>query len=438
MLALQIYKPLNRLLPLGFCLVYLFILILLMQNYFLWNSNVFIGLALAPYICSVENGKRSLRYLIPALLMSGIALMMAVKTTLFLAMIFAVLLLAENLWGKINSVLLFLLLLISPLFAYASSLFGFPIRLWLSEVAARIIGFLGIKASASGNMITLDNYEFSVDQACAGLNMLATSLIICLFIISFYQRKLGKQLSFLQIVLLLTGTIGLNIVCNLFRIILLVLFKVMPGNFMHDGIGVICLLGYVIIPLLLFTKLFTKRYVKTKTNEESRFNLISHLRYPLLHFLFLMMMISITLNLKPMDKVSQSYNPIRLNGFKKEILENGIIKFENKEALIYMKSTAFYASEHNPMVCWKGSGYDFKFIKKQIIKGKEIYTGTLIKGKDKIYSAWWFDNGTIKTINQLNWRWHAAKGEKKFYLVNVNAANPSHLKSITEWMIARK
>ncbi len=418
MLALQLYKPLNRFLPIGFCLAYLCILILLMQNYFLWNANVFTGLALAPCICSVEYEKRSLRYLIPALLMGGIALLIPAKTALFLAMVFAALLLAENLWGKINPVLLFLLLLISPLFTYASSLFGFPIRLWLSEVAARIIGFLGIKAFASGNIITLDNYEFSVDQACAGLNMLATSLIICLFIIAFYQRKLAKQLSFLQVILLLTGTVGLNIVCNLFRIILLVLFKIMPDNFLHDGIGVICLVGYVIIPLLFLTKLLIEKQAKVKVNEETKLNFTPELRYPLLHFLFLMVMIFATLNLKRMDKASQSYNPIRLGGFKKETLEDGIMKFENKEALIYMKSTAFYASEHNPMVCWKGSGYDFKFIKKEIIKGKEVYTGTLIKGKDKIYSAWWFDNGSIKTINQFTWRWHAAKGEGNFYLIN--------------------
>jgi hypothetical protein len=42
--------------------------------------------------------------------------------------------------------------------------------------------------------------------------------------------------------------------------------------------------------------------------------------------------------------------------------------------------------------------------------------------KEKIYSSWWFDNGSYKTINQFSWRWKMICGEKEFCIVNVNAA----------------
>jgi hypothetical protein len=66
-----------------------------------------------------------------------------------------------------------------------------------------------------------------------------------------------------------------------------------------------------------------------------------------------------------------------------------------------------------------------------MINGTEIYTGTLVKGKDKIYASWWFDNGKMRTIDQLRWWWNAARGDQGFYLVNVNARKSEDLKRIT-------
>jgi len=45
------------------------------------------------------------------------------------------------------------------------------------------------------------------------------------------------------------------------------------------------------------------------------------------------------------------------------------------------------------------------------------------KDKSSIYVSWWFDNGSYRTLDQLDWRWRVLKGEKNFYLINVNSAN---------------
>ncbi len=426
----------SRLLINGCCLIYLIISIKLLAIYFLWNTDVLLGLALAPYICRVKTGEFSMRYLLPALLFTITALIFPVKTTLFVALMFAVLLFFENFKGKVSTVLFFLLLLISPLFLYISNAISFPIRIWLSEMVAQILSICGAQAHASGNVIELNGAEFAVDQACAGLHMLSISLIICLFVIAHCQRQTVKQLGFIQVTLLLCLTFVLNIVCNLCRIMLLVLFKIPAGNIFHDITGVICLLVYVILPLLWLSQAYLKKSVKAERNPR-HYQLIRlepyELRYPVIHVALAITLIITLFSLKTMDELSnKGADAVVLKGYHKQILESGVIKFDNAHALVYLKPTPFYGPEHNPMICWQGSGYNFASIKTEVVNGREIYSGVLTKGRDKIYSAWWFDNGRMQTINQFKWRWEAAKGGKVFYLVNVNATSEAGLKEVID------
>jgi exosortase N len=420
----------------GCCLAYIIIAIKLLSVYFLWNADLLMGLALAPYICRVKHGEYSIRCLFPALVFSITALFFPVKTTLFVALLFSALLFFENFKGKVGPALFFLLLLVSPLFVYLSNAISFPIRIWLSEVVVSILSTGGLAAHASGNIIELNGAEFSVDQACAGLHMLSMSFIVCLFVIGYCQRQTGKQLIFIKIVLLLVLTFALNIVCNLCRIMLLVLFKIPAGNVFHDVTGVVCLLVYVMIPLVWLGIFYLKK--SAKVGKHPRQNQIIRLernevRFPFVHLLLVAMLIVITFSLRSMDVLSKKgIDGIMLNGYKKELLQSGIIQFNKPGQLVYLKPTPFYAPEHSPMICWQGSGYNFTSIRKQTIAGREVYSGILTKGADKIYSAWWFDNGSLKTINQFKWRWEAAKGSKPFYLVNVNATSEAGLLKAVE------
>jgi len=421
----------SRLLINGCCLVYLIIGIKLLSIYFLWNADLLMGIALAPYICRVKAGEYSMRFFLPSVIFGVIALVFPVKTTLFVALLFAVLLFFENFKGKVSLVLFFLLLLVSPLFMYISNAISFPIRIWLSEVVVSILNTGGFTAHASGNIIELNGAEFSVDQACAGLHMLSMSFIICLFIIAHCQRQTVKQLGFIKIALLLALTFLLNIVANLCRIMLLVLFKIPPGNVFHDITGIICLLVYVILPLLWLSNFYLKTSAKVEKppRQSQLIRLVPHeVRYPLIHLLLAAALIVISFNLKSMDELSnKGADAVTLSGYKKQVLESGVIKFDKPGQLVYLKPTPFYGPEHNPMICWRGSGYNFTSIRKQTIAGREVYAGILTKGADKIYSAWWFDNGSLKTVSQLEWRWKAAQGSKPFYLVNVNATSEAGL-----------
>ena len=71
------------------------------------------------------------------------------------------------------------------------------------------------------------------------------------------------------------------------------------------------------------------------------------------------------------------------------------------------------------MICWKASGYTFQKVERSIIQGTAVYTAVLIKGDEKLYTAWWYDNKKNRTISQLSWRWDAFIGGSNYSLINV-------------------
>lgn len=127
---------------------------------------------------------------------------------------------------------------------------------------------------------------------------------------------------------------------------------------------------------------------------------------------------------------------IFIPNYEKSITENGMLKFENEDALIYVKAAvkAFQGS-HDPRICWQGSGYEFTKIKKTNIEGIELYKAILTKRTDTLHTAWWFDNGEMKTINEWDWRWTTISGKSGFKLINVTTANEEDLPRIVEEMM---
>lgn len=418
-------------------LVYLALALWFIPGYIIGDANLIMGLALIPYISTVDRGQRSLRYLIPALVAIVLAILAPVNTLFFLALLFVTLLLAENTIGRVNHMVLCVVLLISPVFGHVARLVEFPVRLWLSEQVARTLAFTGIPATAAGNLIMLGNTEFSVDPACAGLNMLVMSVLIGLFVLGWYQRRLCKTLGFKYLALLCMATVALNVVCNFFRILLLVRFAIMPGTFLHDAVGVGCLALYVLLPLLVGIKPILTWLGKPGSPSAPLNFTVLGMRHPFLHITLLVTMLFLATRITKADSLVNAAIPISLPGYQETKLSGGILKFENKEALIYIKPTAFYAPEHDPMICWTGSGYQFRGIRKDVIAGYEIYTATLVKNNDRIYTAWWFDNGTTKTISQFAWRWSAAKDRSKYCLININASSQAALKETTTGMLTK-
>ena len=105
--------------------------------------------------------------------------------------------------------------------------------------------------------------------------------------------------------------------------------------------------------------------------------------------------------------------------------------------LVYVKSIpGWYSTEHTPLICWRGSGYEFGKVWEQKASGTACYAGVLEKkGEPSLYTAWWFDNGQEQTIAQARWRWLDAGGAPGFSLVNVTARDRQTLENQINQML---
>lgn len=421
----------------GFLIAYIALFICISyKGYFLGDTIFLLGSGILVYVLKTGTlGNKSTRFLLPTLLLVIASFYVPTFSIRYLLLIVALLFCFETLFGKLSELALLLLLLMSPLFRYVSESFTFPIRIWLSEISGKILAFLHFPVEINGNLLILNGNNFLVDAACTGLQMLGLSFLLCIFLLAYYQDVYQRKLPFSWQVLALTITFLFNIFSNLCRILLLVIFKIAPDNFLHDIVGLCCLLVYVWLPMVWIAKQIavrqTAKPVELKVQE-------TRLSQWLINGLFLSVTAYLVLSFTGSTTTQEQTSAEKKEKphYQTKVLDNGITRLKSDNALVYLKPIPdFYSGEHSPIFCWKGSGYTFKKIKEEVVQSYQIYTGVLTNKNDKLYTAWWFTNGKIITNSQLEWRWRVLKGEHKFELINVTANSEHELKKvIAEWL----
>lgn len=417
---------------------YLFIIQYALQQYIPWRSPGFLlGLVAIPVVLVYNpRQKRSLRFYYAALACCVLAWLLPVKTLLYFSLVLGLCFLADNVLGKINALPLLAMGLMAPICDYVARIFTFPIRLQLTHWAAGLLQGIGLPAVAEGNTILYQGNEFAVDAACMGLGMMVTSMLCGLMVLGVYQKKYGLVLSFSRVCLLLGGVAVLNVVSNLFRMLLLVIFAVLPDNPLHDITGILCMALYVLAPLVWLCPLIVKRFgrpVKTApAKEETHMHMVALSHICLAACIFL---VAYKTKLPGAGDPAPAGLP-SIAGYTLQQLDNQVVKAENAQALVYLKSVGgFYRTDHNPTICWQGSGFEFRQVKVEMLGGKNVYTATLQKGEERLYTAWWYDNGKVQTISQWEWRWDTLRNRQPYTLVNVTAGSAATLRAeVTRWL----
>ena len=219
----------------------------------------------------------------------------------------------------------------------------------------------------------------------------------------------------------------MNLFSNLIRIITLVEFQVPPENNMHATIGLVCFLIYVLIPSVFLVKFMVHRFGFNHNWQTGDLRLTPKeiaIQFSLLVVIF---GIAFAGRNRTVNEYLQT-GTVKAPDYKIEKLRDAIVKLSTDKGLIYLKPIlGFYSSDHQPTMCWKGSGYEFRKLVTLNLDGQMIYTSSLEKGSDKLYTAWWYDNGDLKTISQFTWRWDSFKHNRPWVLVNVTADSESEL-----------
>lgn len=328
----------------------------------------------------------------------------------------------ELYWKKLPSEIWYLTVLNLPMFIFGLIMIGTPIRLELSNLAGEILTTFDKNLLVKGNLITYKGEQFLVDVACAGLKMTEYSFFIGIGYLYFYKKEYNKKLSLLIELTILSRIFILNLFSNFFRILILIIFKLPPENIMHDVVGIICWVIYVIVPTHFILAYVIKKNGKSQTDQ------LEYKPYYKFHFTsIIILLLSIykiySFNIHK-DFVIQNEQKFYKKGYSYQKLNDGILQLKNEKALIYIKPIdTFKSSEHTPNICWTGSSYEFKQFYESKINGQTLYIGTLEKNNQTLYTAWWYQLNSKNTVSQWEWRLNMLFNNSTCNLINVTVSD---------------
>ncbi|HXB06476.1 MAG TPA: exosortase N [Puia sp.] len=375
-----------------------------------------------------KNPPGRFRFAWPALFFFSLYFLLPVKTTLYLAWCCAACLFLETFHRRVERTIPFILLLLTPITGYFVEIFSFPIRLQLTRLAGGLLGLAGLPATVAGNSITVRDQAFSVDPACVGLHMLVVSLFTALLLMNYFQTHYQRRLGTGPILLLLLVTAALNVLANLLRIICLVVLAISPANPLHDVLGLVFLLGYILLPLLPVIRHTVRRFGRPQPNATgapTRTQALLAANIVLATALSFLVLLSFRIDQPHPVQLTARHN---IPGYKIKEANGSILQLDNGRSLVYIKPIpGFFYPDHTPTICWRGSGYSFTSLADTVLAGTSLYTGILQKGNQRLYTAWWYDNGVHQTTKPVDWRWDWIHGAPAYSVINLTAASPQDL-----------
>ncbi len=429
------YSQLRNLLPIAGMALFAIMAVLLLPNYIPWSSvNFLLGLAGVPLaIAGAPTGGPSYRLFWWALAGAVVACFFPANFLLLGVLITAMAWQWEQWRGRLPLQAWCMLALMTPALQYVAVMASFPLRLWLTGVAAGSMKLAGINATAMGNIIATGGREYSVDPACMGLKMLVTSLLGGLMVVAVLQKRHQRYLPWWWVLLLLVMVFVLNIVANLLRIVTLVYFDIGPGKMMHELTGLAYLALYVLLPTALVAHLLICR--KGHCSTQQLVPTVARRG----HYLYLILLAVVILVAVIRHLRTENHQPTPLptiDGYAVSLFDKDVIRYTGNGLLVYIKATAgILGAEHNPAMCWLGSGYALSLVQETTTQHGTMYTATLVKGHERLYTAWWYDNGAHHTTSQLAWRWQVLTGAHPFSIINVTAASHAELEAATQTIL---
>lgn len=411
-----------------------------LKDYFVPGIQIVLAMLIAPFIFRVKRpGSYSYNYAIAAVVFLVLHYYLTVSVLLFLSAGCLLLFSISCRRGRLGILPLLFLISISPALKYAVSVFTFSIRLELSKYAALMLNRIGMAVENKGAYFIMpDGYSFSVDTACIGLNLFNTGLCLMILLVSFAQQRYKKDLGMLPLVVAFGVTALLLVLTNLLRIVAIVLFRSEPGTIGHDLIGMGSLLLYTLVPVFFLIRWLIRRFGSSPQTDqgESKPSFVKSLCLTLILCLCLVAVSGFVKQQSKAQVKDEKLEMLRLPGYSKSLKEDGVYEFLKADVLIYIKpANKAYESDHPPAMCWQASGFRLDEISEQHDGDATILKAVLKRDSVTQYTAWWYDNGSEKTVSQ--WKWRFSKGEA-FRIINITTDDPKKLDSLCRFYLKQK
>ena len=392
------------------------------------NFEFWLGIVLLPLLATPRMHSPSRRYIVPTIAVLAATLLWYPSNSFLYAGAVGTLLLAvETLRGKQNWLLPATLFAISPFFYHFSNLWTFDLRLQLTELAVGLLDTIGLSTAARGNEILLDEQTFTVDEACAGLKMLGTSILLALMTAAHFEQQRRRITTLWGTALLAILAISLGIFANLNRILLLVLFNIPPEDIWHQILGTATVVFYVVGPTYVLLRFGFSFISKKITETEPKKRLPARQLWLLNGTACTLLFVAIIAqrDTLPTDNAMAVVRPApEWRGRSFELDSSGVFRWTDARTLAILKPPVrSFQGTHDPRYCWRGTGFEFRAMRKRSIDGLECYFATIEREGQRFVTAWWLDNGEMATISEFDWRMRSARGEAPFWLVNLTGVS---------------
>lgn len=355
------------------------------MQYYLKQEWLYIIVSLAMVLLGPARRSNTVWHVLPglAILLSAIATwLLGYHSLFFLTTLSVLVVLAGVYTGKEIVLPIVLVWLTSP--ALHSFLQGYSatIKQQLAAGVYVVAGKIISIQSAGQGMLHTPAGGITIDDGCMGLDMLKVNFLIAVMILFFKERKMNVKHGFGQVVLLLSVSVLLNIVSNIFRIVLLVWSGEIQDGFMHQAIGLVCFGFYNILPLIWITDRLRAKNLPEKASLPTPANSMVAITVSLALLVLLSRPASANIILPVAQKIAAREN------MSLQIISNDVIKLSDDKSIIYIKSVS-----HSPMICWTSDGYQMLPQQKT-----EHYThDQLVKEDQLLNSYWWYQCGVKRT-----------------------------------------
>lgn len=411
-----------------------------LKDYFVPGIQIFLAMMMAPFVFRVKApGSYSYTYAIAAVFFLILHYYLTISVLLFLSAGCLLLFSISCRTGRLGILPVLFVISISPALKYAVSVFTFSIRLELSKYAALMLNKIGMAVENKGAYFIMpDGYSFSVDKACIGLNLFNTGLCLMILLVSFSQQRYKKDMGILPLGFAFLATAILLVLTNLLRIVAIVLFRSAPGTIGHDLIGMGSLVLYTLVPVLFLVRWLIRRFGKSPHTfyNEKKPSFLTSLGVTLVLCAGLVVVSGFVKRQSVMQVKDEKLETLEITGYSKSLKEDGVYEFIKGDALIYIKpANKAYESDHPPAICWQASGFRLDEISEQRYEDATILKAVLKRDSVTQYTAWWYDNGSEKTISQ--WKWRFSKGEP-YRIINITTSTPKKLDSLCHEYLKQK
>lgn len=414
------------------------ILLLIPQLYVYESINAYFIFSMAVFafsIKTIEQKNNSIWLCLFGMILYVLYLLLQVQSVFLLGYIFLLLVLITYTIGRVNMLPLFVAITSLPFSNTVLNLLSFDIRLQTTRLVTKALNTIVKDVVQVGNVIEYQQMEFSVDDVCAGISMLQVGLLIAFAIIAYYEFQRKKCASFIQLIVLTCLALCMLLLSNALRIFSMVLFHIPEQASFHEILGLISFVVYFILPYVFILRLISNYFSKKIKTENIHQNIHKFNTYLILGSTACMVIFSFYV-LKQKKSVEIVHHAIE--GYELKSCKYGVAQYSNDKTLLYLKpEIPFYAANHHPRLCWKGSGYFFTNEKYKTIGNKKIVTALLKNDKgDLLYTAYWFQYKQHITSNELTWRWEAMLHHHAYELVNISCGNEKDLmEELSKWIL---